>query len=308
MKPDVISKLAHEVRELAEALAEAGKKSDVKDLGCACCEIPETQCPPRCVGEIAWTFARGAAPEATIVVRNVGHTTRQFHFTASELVGIDPGNAQITILPPSATLAPGKTVRVRVSILDSMPLQPCQDYHAELSIRGAWEQCVKVVCKVVRDPFDSTQIDAHHSLLHGAGKPVLRWELERGVAVHGKVTVHNSSKETVTLNFETTPLLGPDAPTEQMTVTPASMRLGAGQSSVVRVSLANTRALSAGQTYEAELLVDTQPTQRVALSLGVLPDPGGYLEVEQGEAPTHLRAHRWYDHFQCTEPCTQPHS
>jgi hypothetical protein len=31
-----------------------------------------------------------------------------------------------------------------------------------------------------------------------------------------------------------------------------------------------------------------------------------HCEIVQGDPPVRVRAHRWYDHFQCTSPCTVP--
>jgi hypothetical protein len=118
------------------------------------------------------------------------------------------------------------------------------------------------------------------------------------------VTITNAGRTTTTFGLETTALVGIDTTTARVVVAPDSVRLGGGQSSVVRLELEGSNALSPGQTYESELRVKGYYEQRIDIRSSVQPDPSGHVEVEQGEPPTHIHAHHWYHHFQCTEPCT----
>jgi hypothetical protein len=62
--------------------------------------------------------------------------------------------------------------------------------------------------------------------------------------------------------------------------------------------------------YVAEVFITGSYEQCVELRLGVVPSqkcppgkPRCFCDVVQGDPPVRIRAHRWYDHFQCTEPC-----
>ncbi|HEY2815758.1 MAG TPA: hypothetical protein VGK44_01350 [Casimicrobiaceae bacterium] len=164
-------------------------KIEIPNLQEGCCEIPETQCPPRCVCDIHWIACQGGSVQASIRVVNTGTATRTFAFSATPLSG--PGNpaAKIQVTPSSAVLAPNAFVEVAVSLAITPDLKAGQ-YLAEVLILGAYEQCVRVTLDV-----------------------------ECGSAV-----------------------------------------------------------------------VDCRPR---------------CCEVKAGDLPVRIRAHHWYDHFQCTEPCTE---
>jgi hypothetical protein len=69
--------------------------------------------------------------------------------------------------------------------------------------------------------------------------------------------------------------------------------------------------LQAGAQYVAEVRIVGAYEQCVRLVLdvaakGAVVDCGpSRCEVAAGDLPVRIRAHRWYDHFQCTEPCTE---
>jgi hypothetical protein len=312
MKPEhenkLEKKLSQSMFELLHALVETWSKKD-HDTKCDCCEIPETACPPRCAGTVSWKLARGAVPETTIELRNMGTSTREYKLEATALVGIEPGSALLSVIPAAATLAPNQSTMVHVKLVDSASMRACQSYRAEVSIQGAWERCVAFEIDVQRDPFDAMEIEQSDSLtekaLHSpASKVALHWEIDRGVSPSAKVTLRNTGKTTSTFNVDATTLVGVDAPSARVTVTPSSLRLGADQSSVVRLELVDTASLSPSQTYECDLVVKGFYSQRIAIVTSVLADASCPVLVELGDPPTHVRAHHWYDHFQCTEPCT----
>src|SRR5688572_1926630 len=160
MNPAQVWKLGQGVRDLARTVAAAcAPEKSASKHACGCCEIPETCCPPRCVDEIKWKIARGALPEATVLVRNVGTTARQFKFSATDLAGVGVGAAKLSVAPASALLQPGESTVVRVKLEDSLALRACQDYRAEVLVKGSWEQCVKVLLHVGPDPFDSLGVE-----------------------------------------------------------------------------------------------------------------------------------------------------
>ena len=113
-----------------------------------CCDIPEQDCPPRCVCEIDWEASPGETVQASIKVTNRGSTTRNFSFIPTRLEGASPSPGVPTVTPSSKTLAPGEVVSVTVSIQIAGVYQPGQTYTGEVLIRGSWEQCVKLRLRV----------------------------------------------------------------------------------------------------------------------------------------------------------------
>ncbi len=77
------------------------------------CEIPETECPPRCVCELRWEATPGEKVKGTIRVTNTGGQPQAFTFPATALVsdGHDSGLAP-TVAPANATLKPGESKSV----------------------------------------------------------------------------------------------------------------------------------------------------------------------------------------------------
>jgi hypothetical protein len=305
----LIFKLGHELAKLMRDSAEPASRKHGSEHACSCCEVHKTRCPPRIVGEVFWKIGRGAVPEASIVVRNVGKVARSFAFTPTALAGSGVGSARLEAQPSAAVLAPGQSTVVSLKLVDSLALQPAQDYRAELTIEGAWQQAVAVTCHVVRDAHDACSVDQGDSFTDKTFharilKHSLHWQIDRGVTPEATITVHNTGHSSRVFGFEATALVGPGAAGANLVITPATLQIDRGQAAVVRVALQNSLALSAGQTYRTDLLVRGFFDQRLHLRCQVQPDAAAHIEVEQGESPTRVRAHRWTDHFQCTESCT----
>lgn len=274
----------------------------------ACCEIPETCCPPRRAGNIGWSIQRGAAATASIRVRNVGAAAREFHFSATPLSGLDGGLASLEVQPNSILLQPSESTLVQLTLKGSLSLRASQTYHAEVLLRGAWEQCFAVSLRVLRDPFDSTSVEQGGSLkdkivrrLFGEGR--ICWTIDRGVQAEGAVTVHNMGGSAQIFTFEPSPWVGAGASGASVAISPLSLSLGAGQSGVVRLTLENSVSFQPRQAYHSTLLIHGYHEHPLALHCDVKADASDHGELEQGEIPTRVRAHHWYDHFQCTEPC-----
>ncbi len=60
-----------------------------------CCEIPETECPPRCVCQIVWYAARGEHVKATMTLTNTAKKTQTFSIAAAPFKGAQ-GDTGIT--------------------------------------------------------------------------------------------------------------------------------------------------------------------------------------------------------------------
>jgi hypothetical protein len=300
--------LGRTLRDLTHGEKHGGRRHEHAN---GCCAVTETCCSPRCAGELKWKIVPGALPEAAVLVRNVGKSARQFTFSATPLLGVDPGSAKLSVVPATAQLGPGESTVVRVKLDHSIALSACQEYRAEVLIQGAWQQCVEVFIAVSPVPFDQVSVEQSGSsggkaLLARACGSAIEWKIQRGVVPEGAITVHNTGESMKGFGFETTPLVGPSAAGARIVMTPDVLQLAPGQTGVVRLALQGSAALSPGQTYHCDVRIRGFHEGRVAIKCSVEPDASGQAVAEHGEAPTRTRAHNWYDHFQCTESCV-PH-
>ena len=125
------------------------------------CEIPETECPPRCVCELRWEAAAGEKVKGTIRVTNTGAQPQAFSFPATTLAGDghDSGLAP-TVTPAGATLKPGESIQLVVNFTVTNAFQVGRIYAGEVKIRGRYEQCVKLRLDV--QPADRAHCDVDH--------------------------------------------------------------------------------------------------------------------------------------------------
>jgi hypothetical protein len=135
----------------------------------------------------------------------------------------------------------------------------------------------------------------------------IEWRASAGENLKASIRVTNSSKQQTRLfQFSAVPFSGPGNPQAPLTLSPTDATLAPGQSTVISVDFTPTPAFQPGQTYEAEVLIRGAYEQAVCIVF--IPEGASYAQcsVEQGDPPVSLRAHQWYDHFQCVEPCNQP--
>jgi hypothetical protein len=172
---------AKTTRDFMEAVGELMTatlpKIETPRLSKCCCEIPETECPPRCVCDICWKACPGGVVQADIRVTNTGSATREFTFDFTPFSG--PGNpaAKVHVSPSSASLAPHASANVAVAFTVPNDFQHGRRYTAELRVYGVYEQCVRMTldvepptgkdccaaehCEVRADDLP-TRIRAHH--------------------------------------------------------------------------------------------------------------------------------------------------
>jgi len=192
--PKLITMSVDSTRNFLEAatglVAATLPKVEISRFQEPCCEIPQTECPPRCVCEIQWKICQGGTVQANIQVTNTGSQPRHFTFSATPFSG--PGNPQtkIQLSTQSANLGRNESVNVGAALTVTSDFQSGGQYVAEIRIAGAYEQCVRITLDVA----------------------------------------------------------------------------------------------------SASAIVDCTPK---------------HCEVKAGDLPVRIRAHHWYDHFQCTEPCTE---
>lgn len=289
------------------AIEDAVKHAQAKD---DCCAIPETTCPPRCVESITWKLGRGSLPSASVVVRNEGTSTRTFAFAATPLMGPGPGAAVITVTPASASLAPGMSTHVSLGLAPTAALVSGQEYHAEFTFTGSWQQCVPITARVLPDVFEKRELTQQAVATGlGAGKShpsvaaPIHWKIQRGMTPEAQIVVRNLGEGTRTFHVTTSPLVGPDAQTATFALSPSTFDLAPKQHAVVSVRLTNTTALQPRQVYSSSLLIDGYYEDHIPLSCTIEPDATEHVRVSQGDPPTRIVAHQWYHHFQCTVPC-----
>lgn len=111
------------------------------------CEIPETECPPRCVCEITWEAGRGETLHCSIRVTNASKSAQTFQFQAIPFPGAPASAPTISLSPASLTLSPGQSGVVTASFTVTPEFAPGR-YDTEIVVKGAYEQCVCVTLKV----------------------------------------------------------------------------------------------------------------------------------------------------------------
>jgi hypothetical protein len=114
----------------------------------SCCDIPESDCPPRCVCEVHWEACHGEVIASTIRVINHSGREQNFAFSAGPFEGPSGEVIPLQVSPVSASLKPNESVLVTVRFTVTDTFQPGQPYVAEVLIVGAYEQCVRLTCKV----------------------------------------------------------------------------------------------------------------------------------------------------------------
>jgi len=133
----------------------------------------------------------------------------------------------------------------------------------------------------------------------------IRWEAAAGERLRAVVRVTNTSRDDRNFQFWAKGFQVGNK-TVPLTVSPAAERLKAGGSTSVVAEFTPTHDFQAGQTYTAELLIEGAYEQCVCFQFTPVAEVVARCEVEQGDPPIRLRAHHWYDHFRCAEPCVQP--
>lgn len=145
---------------LAGSFLPAGLADDLSGLSSLaaksndCCAVPTQDCPPRCVAEVCWEGCLGETQHATVTVKNTGTQARGFTFAATPL-----GPAQPQVQPASAQLAPGQSVAVQVTVPTHEGFNPGATYSGELTIHGAYEQCVQLKLKIATPQTASVCVD-----------------------------------------------------------------------------------------------------------------------------------------------------
>jgi hypothetical protein len=131
----------------------------------------------------------------------------------------------------------------------------------------------------------------------------IEWEAREGEHLTANIRVTNTAREGRAFQFVPSPFQGPGNPAAPLTVSPPGAELQSGQSVYVPVQFLPDQSFQPGQTYHAELLLIGAYEERVCIVFRPLCNQQSECDVRMGEPPVRRRAHNWYDHFQCAEPC-----
>lgn len=148
--PKLVSLSAETTRDFVEAVGElitaTMPKIEIPRLAKPCCEIPETECPPRCVCDVTWEARPGDTRSLTVRVTNSSKSARTFQLHAAPFAGPGGSPGTLSLSPSTLTLQPGHAGIVNATF--TVPNVPDGDYHAEIVVKGAYEQCVRVRLRV----------------------------------------------------------------------------------------------------------------------------------------------------------------
>jgi len=137
----------------------------------------------------------------------------------------------------------------------------------------------------------------------------VEWNAIPGEALQLTIQVTNALQNQVAFQVAATAFAGPSGSPGTVTLSPSTFHLVPGQSQFVNATF-TVPHVPEGQ-YNAEIVVQGLYHQYICVTLNVqckktCGDSCGCCEVIQGEPPKRIRAHQWYHHFQCTEPCVRP--
>jgi hypothetical protein len=132
------------------------------------------------------------------------------------------------------------------------------------------------------------------------------WEAKAGETPTLTLRVTNSSKSTRTFQVHATPFAGPGGSPGTLSLTPSSLTLQPGHSDFVSAKFTVPNVPDGD--YHAEIVVKGAFEQCVCVGLRVrcgktCCNEHCTCDVVQGDPPVRIRAHEWYHHFQCIEPC-----
>lgn len=136
----------------------------------------------------------------------------------------------------------------------------------------------------------------------------VRWEAAPGETPGLSVRVTNSSSTGRTFSLHATPFIGAGGSIGSIALAPPTLSLGAGETGFVNATYTVPNADEGD--YDAEVVIRGAFEQAVCITLDLRcaktrGQERGVCTVVQGDPPVRIRAHHWYDHFQCSEPCVE---
>jgi hypothetical protein len=128
--------------------------------------------------------------------------------------------------------------------------------------------------------------------------------------VQAHIHIVNTGTQTRNFTFVATPFSGPGNPAAKVAISSSGTTLAPNASANITADLTVTSDFQPGARYDAELQIYGAYEQCVRMTLDVAPPIGKECAVERcevraGDLPSRIRAHQWYHHFQCVEPCVE---
>lgn len=135
----------------------------------------------------------------------------------------------------------------------------------------------------------------------------LCWETCRGLTVSGRLEVRNTGKTPVKISLEAGTFRsdGSDSGVAAK-LSPESLTLQPQQTQAVTVTVTPGESFEPNRVYTATVAVNGRYADCAKLRLRVHAADTPVCTLEHGEIPTRIRAHNWFDHFQCEELCYEP--
>ncbi|MGR8931912.1 MAG: COG1470 family protein [Gammaproteobacteria bacterium] len=135
----------------------------------------------------------------------------------------------------------------------------------------------------------------------------IHWEAGRGETVQAHVKVTNSGSAAREFTFKAEPLQtgGQGDVPLPVVVEPAQATLQPGQAVTLNLRVAVDQKSSLAACYTGELVIHGGWEQCLKLLLDVSAGCDCVVEIQHGDPGVKVRAHQWYEHYQCTEPCKQ---
>ncbi len=130
----------------------------------------------------------------------------------------------------------------------------------------------------------------------------IHWTGCPGDTLHYQIQVTNTSK--IKREFNLTPVAFP-CTEETISVTPNKKTLMPDESLQATASFKIPNTFGGGN-YRTKIKVAGAYEQYILVCLTVPAQQHCCCVIEQGEIPTHIKAHHWFHHFQCEEPCFEP--
>ena len=135
----------------------------------------------------------------------------------------------------------------------------------------------------------------------------LEWDTCEGKPVAGTLDIHNTGHGAAKFTLRAGAFRADCAATEVMPqLEPASFELAPGAHPVVRISVKVNGSFEPGREYQSTVTIAGRYEDCAQLRLRVHRVRTPCCVIDHGEIPRRIRAHNWFDHFQCEQLCFEP--
>lgn len=197
------------------------------------------------------------------------------------------------------------TTKTQPSLL-SLALLPARAIAASLSgaadvfrktFDGEYSDTCSICCKAHAKHEDCCEIPESRCPSPCVCK--IHWTGCPGDTVHYQIQVTNTGKIKRDFKLSALPF---SCTSESLKVSPDKKSLQPAESLKATASFTIPTTFGGG-IYQTRIIVAGAYEQYILVHLTVKPHQHCCCEIEQGEIPKRTKAHHWYHHFQCEEPC-----